>query len=192
MFMHRPPSTRAGHLRAGFVVGAVAHDPHERLAGEPDRLERDAVADRRPRRHDHGRDRLGAGDQPGRLGRVHRRAAADRDDGVTAGRLERLGGSLDQGDRGLARRLLERRRARHRRQGVRHARHEPGQALVDHDQGRRRPLLGQDRRQVGGHALAEADLHRQVVAERCDGAHTSSSGSTSSPTRTCPGCSTSA
>ncbi len=124
-------------LHVGALVGddRAAGDLRPRAGGRGDADERD------PRRL--VRDAAGgeaqvraalAGDESRRLGGVHRRSAADRDDGVAAGGRERLGGPLDELDRRLARRLLERRRARHGGERVGHLRDEPGQALVDHDQ----------------------------------------------------------
>ena len=59
--VHREPrhQARARHLRPRRTVGRVAVDDRERPAGQPDRLQRDRVADRRAHARHHPGDRLG-------------------------------------------------------------------------------------------------------------------------------------
>ena len=170
----------ARYLRPGPGRGRDAHQRHRRgLVGDAAR----------------GEPQVGAAlpdHQPRRLGGVHRRSAAQRHHRVAARCRQRLGGLLDHRHRRLARVLLEPHGAVQRRDRRGHAGHELVEPPV-HDQERALgALLLQHGTELGGDAVAEPDLDRQVVAKRGDHRGPFESGSTVSPTATVPGCATSA
>ena len=89
----------AGHLRAGGRVGAVAVGRDERAADEPDRLQRDRVADRRADGGDHARDGLGERVDARLRGRVGRDGVREHrvDDGVLRAQRRRRDAALAAG-----------------------------------------------------------------------------------------------
>ena len=149
MFMREArQQARAGHVRARVVIGAVADDADERPAGEPGRLERDAVAHGRRGPHDDGGDRLrqrvdprhrgDPGREPPREHRVDERVLGAQERACDAGlRVGRV-----VGDDGASRDLRAgagRRRHAHERDGGRGVGHlAAGEAQVRARPGRRR------------------------------------------------------
>ena len=109
--------------------------------------------------------------QPRGLRRVDDGAAAEGDDRLGTARGERRGGGVDHVDRGLACGLVIA-REREPELGLERVDHggssgvELRDAVVDEEQDRCGPEVPECRHELGGAAVTEAHLDRQVVVER--------------------------